>query len=128
MMTTLDIVVSTEDDAEVRRVTIGNVSRAETHRAHVVRGNRAGNASLRYRAPRVLEDVRADRIRCAIGRDSATRGRRAPTISGNAFAIAEGRALSLRSSRNDGAFLSRSHTRCPAALIDEGRCRATGAC
>jgi hypothetical protein len=36
--------------------------------------------------------------------------------------------LSLRSSRNDGAFLSRSHTRCPAALIDEGRCRATGAC
>ena len=31
VMTTLDVVVSTEDDAEVRRVTIGNVSRAERH-------------------------------------------------------------------------------------------------
>ena len=62
--TTLEVVVSPEDDAEVRRVSLTNLGHADARdRADVVRRDRAGAAGRRRGPPGVLEAVRADRVR-----------------------------------------------------------------
>ena len=57
------IVVSPEDDAEVRRVSIANSGRcAARDRAHLLCRARAGAAGCRCRASGLLQAVRADRV------------------------------------------------------------------
>ncbi len=64
LTTTLDVVVSAEDDAEVRRVSRLEHGRSRPdHRAHVLCRARAGAARRRRGAPGVLQALRADRIR-----------------------------------------------------------------
>jgi cyclic beta-1,2-glucan synthetase len=61
--TTLDVLVSPEDDAEVRRVSISNAAAKRARdRAHVLCRARAGAAGRRRRASGLLETVRADRV------------------------------------------------------------------
>ena len=61
--TRLEVAVSPEDDAEVRRVTISNLGKPDArNRVDVLCGNRAGATGQRHRASSLLEFVRADRV------------------------------------------------------------------
>ena len=63
LTTTLDVLVSAEDDAEVRRVSITNTgSRDARDRNHLLCRTRAGAAGRRRRASGLLQAVRRDRI------------------------------------------------------------------
>ena len=65
LQTATDILVAPNDDAEVRRVSITNEGKSSREiEVDELRRGGAGDAGRRRRAPRVLEDVRADRIRC----------------------------------------------------------------
>ena len=60
----LTVLVSAEDDAEIRRVSLTNLgSRARRDRAHVVPRARTGTAGGRCRPSGIPEAVRADRVR-----------------------------------------------------------------
>ena len=87
--TTLDVLVSPEDDAEVRRVSVMNLGTANPgDRADLVCRGRAGAAGGRRGAPGVLESLRPDRVRSRAGRGA----RDAPTaISRRAAALAGAR-------------------------------------
>ena len=61
--TTLEVLVSPEDDAEVRRISLtNNGNRGARDRSHLLRRTGAGAARRRPGPSGVLEDVRADRI------------------------------------------------------------------
>ena len=69
LTTTLDVVVSPEDDAEVRRVSIANSGRAgPRHRGHLLCRDRARAAGGRRRSSGLLQALRRDRVRCSGGR------------------------------------------------------------
>ena len=90
--TGLTIMVSAEDDAEIRRVSLTNLgSRVARDRAHVVSGGGAGAAGGRRRPPGVPEPVRPDRVR--------RRDRRAAR---HAPAALERRAADVGGARGDG--------------------------
>ena len=77
-----EIAVSPEDDIELRRTRIANRSRvAHGHRAHELRGGRAGAAGGRRRASGVQQPVRADRDRPRASRRSCARAGRARRAS-----------------------------------------------
>ena len=66
----MEVVVSAEDDAEVRRISIANIgSQRPRDRRHLLRRNRAGAAGRRHRASGILEAVRRDRISGRARRD-----------------------------------------------------------
>ena len=125
VMTTLDVVVSTEDDAEVRRVTIGNLSRAERHieltsYAEIVLATPASDTAH----PAFSKMFVRTEFDAQSGAILATRGRRAPDepeLWAAHFAIVEGRAAVAPQFETDRArFLGRGRdTRRPAVLIDE---------
>jgi cyclic beta-1,2-glucan synthetase len=125
VMTTLDVVVSTEDDAEVRRVTIGNISRAERHieltsYAEIVLATPASDTAH----PAFSKMFVRTEFDAQSGAILATRGRRAPDepeLWAAHFAIAEGRTAVAPQFETDRArFLGRGrNTRRPTALIDE---------
>ena len=79
--TQLEITVSSEDDVEVRRLSITNRGDADARdRGHQLRGDRAGSSRGRPRAPGVRQAVRRDGVRSAERRPPvqppAARGRR----------------------------------------------------
>ena len=121
----LTIVVSAEDDAEIRRVSLTNLgSQRPRDRADVLRGDRAGAAGGRRRPPGVPEPVRADRVRA--------RPRRAARDPPAALAATNGRSgrRTSRRSRRTAAgviqyetdrarFLGRGRSvRSPVSVID----------
>ena len=64
--TQLQVTVSSEDDVEVRRLSIINRGdRAARDRGHQLRGDRAGASRGRLRASGVRQAVHRDRVRCA---------------------------------------------------------------
>ena len=64
--TTLEVIVSAEDDAEIRRLTLRNLgTRRERDRDHVVRRDHADAARGGSRAPGVLQPLRPQRVRAA---------------------------------------------------------------
>ena len=66
--TRLEVIVSSEDDAEVRRVSVTNHRAAGARdRADFLRGDRPGAPRSGRRAPRVLQSVRPDRKRRGAG-------------------------------------------------------------
>ena len=62
LTTTLDVLVSAEDDAEVRRVTITNAGVQPRNRNHVLRRVEPGAAERGCRASRLRETLRRNRI------------------------------------------------------------------
>ena len=63
LTTSLEVLVSAEDDAEVRRISITNSgSRTARHRDHVLLGTRAGFSKRRRRSSRLCEAVCRNRI------------------------------------------------------------------
>ena len=84
---TLEVIVSPEDDAEVRRVSLTNLGAQDPgDRADVVRRGRAGAAGGRCGPPRVLQPVRPDGGRARAGRPArdapAAVARRAADLAG----------------------------------------------
>ena len=85
--TTLEVLVSPEDDAEVRRVSVTNLGAAGARdRADVLRRARPGIAGRRRRAPGVLQALRPDgvaaRARCPAGDASGPIAGRAARLGG----------------------------------------------
>ena len=127
--TTLEVVVSPEDDAEVRRVTLTNLgARAReielTSYAEIV----LAPPGRRRRAPGVLEPVRPDRVRARRSGRSSRRGARARRTSRRSWAAhvvaVEGETRRRRcSTRPTGArFLGRGRD-----IRDAGRPSSTAA-
>ena len=70
LTTTLEVLVSAEDDAEVRRVSISNAGTpGARHRDHILFGTRFGAAKRRCGPSHLCENVRRDRIPCGVWRD-----------------------------------------------------------
>ena len=127
LTTTLEVVVSPEDDAEVRRVSHHEHRQPVARdRAHLLRRARARAARRRRRASGLLEAVRADRVRCPkLGALLATRRRRSPgepEIWAAHLAVVEGESVgAARSSRPTARASSgrgREHPRRRIAVID----------
>ena len=128
--------VSAEDDAEVRRVSISNTgSQRARDRGHLLCRARAGAAGRRHRPSGLLQAVRPDRISRRRRRLLATRRRRAPNepeIWAAHLAVVDGEAVGKLEFETDRArFLGRGRSvrdadrrdRRPAA-VEHGRHRA----
>ena len=129
--TTLEIVVSPEDDAEVRRLSITNSGPSRPrNRGHILSGARARAACGRCSASDVLEALRANGIRRESNTLLATRRKRAPDepdIWAAHHAVLEGILLGKPEIETDRArFLGRGREiRSPLAVVDGRRLSGT---
>ena len=128
LTTTLDVVVSAECDAEVRRVNLSNMGDRDTdHRTLIVCRSRAGAASCRRRTSGVLQALRGNRVR---GVDWRHPGNAATALSarsggvGRASRGGRGRMRWVRTIRNRSRPLRRSRATTALAARDRGRPRA----
>ncbi len=125
LTTTLDVLVSAEDDAEVRRVTITNAG-VRTREIEITSYAElsARAAERRHRASRLRQAVRRDRISRRSRRDSSRRdGKRTPTepeIWAAHLSVANGEAVGKPEFETDRArFLGRGHgVDAPIAMLD----------
>ena len=70
LTTTMEVLVSAEDDAEVRRISISNTGGVFAgNRSHVLRRTGAGAAGRRCRASGLLKALRRDRVSAGCRRD-----------------------------------------------------------
>ena len=84
LTTTLDVLVSGEDDAEVRRVSIANSGQPHArNRNHVLRRTRSGASERRHRASRFFQTVRRDGISRRRRRDPGDAAKTGAERAGN---------------------------------------------
>ena len=125
LTTKLDVLVSAEDDAEVRRVSIANAgSSGARHRDHILFRTRLGAARRGCRPSRLRKAVRRDRISCRISARSSRRGESGrpsePEIWAAHLSVANGEAVGKPEFETDRArFLGRGHgVSAPIAMLD----------
>ncbi len=131
--TRTEIVVSPEDDAELRRVSVTNHSRRHAQpRPHQLRRGRAGAGRCRPRAPGVQQPVHRDAqragARCADLRAAPALGHRPPRIWFTCSAAAAASASPTQFETDRARFIGRGGTlERPAALAgDDALSNTTG--
>ena len=122
----MDVLVSGEDDGEVRRVSLANSGRRPreielTSYAEIV----LDDAGRRQRASRLLQDVRRDRVSCRVRRarrHAAPRSPDEPEVWAAHFAVVEGELTAEPQYETDRArFLGRGRDIGTAAAIADGQ-------
>ena len=127
LTTTMDVLVSGEDDGEVRRVSLTNSGRrAARDRTHLLRRTGPDDAGRRRRPSGLCQDVRRDRVPAEFGALIATRRRRSPSEPrdlGGAFRRRGRRELSpIRNTKPTGHVSSAAAApSATAAAIVDGR-------
>ena len=119
LTTTLEVLVSAEDDAEVRRVSITNNGTARArNRDHLLCRTGAGAAGGGCRASGLLQTVRRDRISAPMSARFSPRGAGAspaePEIWVGHLAVVDGRSPRQDRSRNRPRALPRPRPRASA--------------